>query len=136
MTSVVRYRIEGPQSLIQEARRLIESDDHGLRVVEAGDAQDQLDERRPFGMEPWSYILVAFTAHLAASLAHDAIEHIGKSVLSRIRNGKTLKVTEVPVEDRHHLDAGAPSAADPQADPDATESSSRETDVDAEPTPQ
>lgn len=56
----------------------------------------QTDSRRkPQGMEPFTYFVVAFGAHLAAGLTHEAITHLIKKKFE----DKNVRVETTPDEE-------------------------------------
>lgn len=84
----MELRIEGRKSDIEAVWREISDENVDFSVNEIKEAADDPLERRPAGIEPLTYFVVVFAAHLAADVAHDII----KEKLSPIAKEKWKKL--------------------------------------------
>ena len=55
-----------------EIRRRLSEVDPSISIVEVSNAETS-SRRKPQGMEPFTYFVVVFTAHLAAGMTHDLV---------------------------------------------------------------
>ena len=93
------FRIEGPRSEIAKLKAALErTSEHVLKLSPVAEAAPSALSRRPAGMDPVMYFTCAFTAHLAASMAHDGLASLKQWLAKRADESKARVKIQAPAQ--------------------------------------
>jgi hypothetical protein len=84
------YHLEGPRSVIEALEAELPNEPkYQFTFEERGVVADNAINRRPMGMEPFTYLIIAITGHLTAELLHDLLkDKLSSDLLKKITSIK------------------------------------------------
>ena len=93
----MKYRLEGTSSSVNA---FLSEIGQPLEVVERTEVPRSPGDRRPLGMEALMYVVVVFSAHLAASVAHDLLHEKIRALAAKVGLRSVQSVDKQGLEDQ------------------------------------